>query len=110
MTWQAIRDALHPWAGLLVGLTAYSIAQQVGSSGSFDDCQRFAPLPLIIVALLAIVATAAGAWASWRVVGDKRQGQARHMIAIISTGMAALFVVAMVYPVIAALIIPPCFQ
>lgn len=110
MTWRTIRDALVPWAGLLAGLGAYSVAQQFGSSGSFDDCARFAPLPMILVALLAILATAGGALASWRVLGDTRQGQARQVIATVSVGMAALFVLAMLYPVIAALLIPPCFQ
>jgi hypothetical protein len=43
-------------------------------------------------------------------LSDGRQGQARRVIATISVGMAALFSLAMLYPIAAALIIPPCFQ
>lgn len=105
-----IRDALTPWLGLVVGLTAWGFTHQFGSDGTFDDCKSFAPGPIVVVALVAIAAAALAGLASWRIVSDGKQGQARRVIASISVGTAALFVLAMIYPILAALIIPPCFQ
>lgn len=105
-----IRDALTPWLGLIVGLSAWAFTHQFGADGMFDDCTTFAPIPIVIVALIGIAAATVAGWASWRIVSDGKQGQARRVIATVSVGMAALFALAMLYPVLAALIIPACFQ
>jgi hypothetical protein len=105
-----LRDALAPWWGLVVGLAAWAITHQLGADGTFDDCVTFSPGPVVFIALVAIAASAVAGWLSWRVVSDGRQGPARRVIATVSVGMAALFSLAMLYPVAAALIIPPCFQ
>ena len=110
MTGREFRDALAPWLGLVVGLIAWAITHQIGSDGMFDDCTTFSPGPLILVALLGIVASLIAGIISWGVVRDGKQGQARRVIATVSVGMAALFALAMLYPILAALIIPPCFQ
>jgi hypothetical protein len=105
-----LRDALAPWLGLVVGLAAWAITHQFGADGTFDDCVTFSPGPIVIVALLGIAASIVAGWLSSRILSDGRQGQARRVIATISVGMAALFSLAMLYPIAAALIIPPCFQ
>jgi hypothetical protein len=99
-----------PWAGLAIGVIALAVAHQFGSDGSFDHCGSISPAPLIVVSLLAIAATLAGAFVSWNVYRQDAEPQARKVISAISMGSAALFTVAMIFPIIAALVIPPCFQ
>ena len=107
---EEIADLLMPWAGLMIGLVALGIAHQYGSDGMFDDCLATSPGPLLIVSLLAIVATIGGAFLSWRVFDKESEAPARRVIAAVSMGASALFVLAMILPMIAALLIPPCFQ
>jgi hypothetical protein len=103
-------DLVMPWAGLIVGLVALVIAHQFGSDGMFDDCLAVGSGRLLVVSGLAIAATLGGALVSWRVFNSPAQAPARKVIAVISLGSAALFVFAMILPVIAAVLIPPCFQ
>lgn len=103
-------DLMTPWTGLVIGVVALAIAHQFGSDGTFDHCGSISPGPLIIVSLLAIAATLYGAFVSWTVFRKDAEPQARKVIAAISIGSSAFFVVAMIFPIIAALVIPPCFQ
>jgi hypothetical protein len=103
-------DLMMPWVGLVTALVALAVAHQFGSDGVFDHCLAVSPVPLIIVSLVAIAATAAGGLASWRVFRNDSETPARKMVAVISSGSAALFAFAMILPVIAALVIPPCFE
>ncbi len=105
-----IVDLAMPWAGLIIGLAALITAHQFGSDGMFDNCLSIGPGPLLIVSALTIAATAVGAFLSWRVLDNEAEAPARKVIATISVGASALFVLAMLLPMIAALIIPPCFQ
>jgi hypothetical protein len=105
-----IADLLMPWAGLIAGFVAFAFAHQFGSDGAFDHCLSVSPGPLLIVSILAIAATLAGAFASWRVFRNRAEAPARKVVAVISLGACALFVLAMILPMIAALVIPPCFQ
>jgi hypothetical protein len=101
---------LMPWAGLVTGVVALVIAHQFGADGVFDDCLSVSPVPLLVVSVLAIVATLAGALGSWQVLRNRSEGQARKVVAIVSVGSSALFVLAIVLPMIASVVIPPCFQ
>jgi hypothetical protein len=105
-----ILDLFMPWTGLVVGVLALSIAHQFGSDGMFDDCISTSPGPLLIVSALMIAATLAGSFASWTVYRKGAEAPARKVIAVISIGTSAIFVLAMLLPMIAALVIPPCFQ
>lgn len=105
-----ILDLFVPWVGLIVGVTALSIAHQYGSDGMFDDCMATGRGPLFVVSILAIAATIAGAVVSWRVYNKPAEAPSRKVIAVISVGASALFVLAITLAVIAALLIPPCFQ
>jgi len=107
---EEFRDLFVPWAGLAVGLVAAGIAHQFGSEGTFDDCATISPIPIIIACLIGIAATIFAALSSWRIVCDDKQGEARRVVAIISVGSGALFVFAMILPIIASLVLPPCFQ
>ena len=100
--------ALAPWAGLVVGLVAFSFVHQYGSDGSFNDCDAASPGPLLIVALLGLLACAASAFASWRTMRGSGNEPMR-VVAVISIGLGALFVFGIVLAIIAALVLPPCF-
>ena len=104
------RGLLAPWAGLMTGVVALSIAHQFGSDGTFDDCLAVSPVPLMIVSVLMICATLAGAFVSWRVFRKEADAPARKVVASISIGASVFFVLAMILPMIAALMFPPCFQ
>jgi hypothetical protein len=101
---------LQPWAGLGVGILAAGLVHQIGSEGVFNSCKPVSPVPLIIVAVLGIVVTTAAGIASSQVLRGKEETAARKVVAVISTGSAALLVFSMILPVIASLILPPCFQ
>ena len=102
-------DFLLPWTGLAVGVVAAGVVHQFGSAGTFDHCWAISPIPLIIVAVIGIAVTIVAALFSWRVIRDEDETQARKVVAIISVGAAALFVFAMILPIIASIVIPPCF-
>ena len=105
---RTIFEALAPWAGLVMGLAAAGFVHQFGSDGTFDHCETMAPIPVILVAVLGMVVSLGSGLISWRSV---RSGDAsRRVVAIISVGMALLFAFFIILPVIAALLIPPCFQ
>jgi hypothetical protein len=103
-----IAAAVAPWAGLVAGLIAFSIVHQYGSDGVFDRCDAVSPGPLLIVALLGVLACAASGFASWRAIRGS-ESDAKRVVAITSVGIAALFVFAILLAVLAALILPPCF-
>ena len=103
-------DLFVPWSGLVIGLIALSVAHQFGSDGTFDHCRSISPIPLSIVSILAIAATVAGAFASWGVFSKEAETPTRKIIAAISMGTSAFFILAMIFPIIAAWVIPSCFQ
>jgi hypothetical protein len=105
-----IADLLTPWAGLVIGIIALSVAHQYGSDGMFDDCLAVGRGALFVVSLLAIAATIAGAFVSWRVFNRPAEAPARKLIALVSVGASTFFALAMILPVLAAMMIPPCFQ
>jgi hypothetical protein len=99
-----------PWAGLIISLAGLILAHQFGSEGMFDDCSAIAPLPLLLVALLGLILNVIGAVGSWRVWRNRDEAPARRLIATISLGSAALFAIAIILPIIATAVLPPCFR
>ena len=104
------RDLLMPWAGLIAGLIGMAVVHQVGSEGVFDSCAVVSPVPLLIVAVLGIALALAGGLASLGVLRGDSETPVRKLVATISLGMVGLFAFAMLLPMIASLVIPPCFQ
>ena len=100
-------DAMMPWAGLVVGIVGAGFVHQFGSEGVFNDCRAVSPAPLLIVALIGLLLCLAAGLASWRSV--RSDSGARRVIGVISAGSAALFAFAIILPMIAALLLPPCF-
>ena len=100
----------QPWAGLVAGVAGAAVAHQFGADGTFDHCATISPVPLILVSSACMVAAALGALASAKVARGHDEGPTRRLVAFISIGMAALAVFAVILPMIASLILPPCFQ
>jgi len=98
-----------PWAGLVVGLLAAGAVHQFGSEGVFNDCGSVGRGPLFIVALVGLLVCAASGWGSWRSMRGSGD-EARRVVATISVGSALLFAFSILLAVIAALLLPPCFQ
>ena len=103
------RELFMPWAGLVAGVIGAGVAHQFGSEGTFDSCTAISPGPLLMVSVLCLLLTAAGALGSWRVFREEPEAPARKLVAIISLACSALFVVAILLPMIASLVLPPCF-
>ena len=102
-------ESFMPWAGLVVSLAALAFVHQFGSDGTFDSCSTHAPGPLLIVAAIGLFACVLAGLASWRSLSGE-DGTARRVVAVISAGCSALFSLAIILPMIAALVLPPCFQ
>ena len=105
----SLAHASRPWAGLVVGILAAGFVHQFGSDGTFDRCGALAPGPLLIVAAIGFAACAFAGLVSWRSLRAE-EIPARRVVAVISAGCAALFCMAILLPMIAALVLPPCFQ
>ena len=103
-------EQFRPWAGLVVGILATAFVHQFGSDSVFDHCAAASPAPVLVVGLLGIAVTIAAALISWRAAkgGDEQESWA--LMGFVSVGIAALFVMAMLLPMIAALVLPRCFQ
>jgi hypothetical protein len=104
------RDLFMPWAGLVAGVVAAGVTHQFGSEGMFDFCAVVSPVPLLIVAVLGLALSIAGGLASLTVLRGDSETPVRKLVAIISIGVVGLFCLAILLPMIASLILPPCFQ
>ena len=98
---------LWPWAGLIGAGLAWMLAHQIGSDGTFFDCDGGTALSLVagIFALLLALASGVGSYRLWRRGGET---EARRFIAMIGWLFAILLGLAILLPTIAALILPGC--
>ena len=102
-----LRGMLVSWAGLVIGLVAAGLVHQFGAEGTFNDCRTVSPGPLLVVSIVGLLASTGAGVTS---MGPARsETGARRVVAVISVGMAALFGFAIILPMIAAFILPPCF-
>jgi hypothetical protein len=106
---KALVQAFMPWAGLTVGIFAVVLVHQFGSDGTFNACATVSPGPLLVVAAAGLVACVAAGLGSWRST-HRSTSVARRVIGIVSIGCAVLFAFAILLPMIAALVLPPCFH
>jgi hypothetical protein len=104
-----IRDGFMPWAGLALGTTGYFLAHQIGSDATFQDCRVGSPWIVILGALVGLAVIGGGAFGSWGIYAARSETPARRLIAIVGLLACALYVMGVVLPVIAALVIPRCW-
>lgn len=105
----ALIDTVMPWTGLVFGILGAGFVHQYGSEGVFDHCNLASPGPLLIAAVLGLLVCLAAGFVSWRSF-RRSDNDARRVVGAISAGSAALFCLAILLPMIAALLLPPCFQ
>lgn len=98
-----------PWSGLAASFTGFAIVHQWGSDGVFDSCGNHGSVVNALILSLGLVIVAVGVLGSWRIIRHRGETPPRRFIAMISTGAAALFTLAMTLPTIASLLIPRCF-
>jgi hypothetical protein len=106
-----VRSFLHafaPWAGLAIGVVAVAFVHQFGSEGTFAHCSGMAPGPVMIAAAFGLIVCVLSGFASFRSL--RSEAGPRRVVAAISVGCSALFAFAIILPVIAASILPRCFQ
>ena len=108
-TSERIRDGFMPWAGLALGTTGYFLAHQIGSDATFQDCRVGSPWIVILGTLIGLSVVALGALGSWRVYASDNEAPARRLIAVVGLLACALYVIGIVLPFIAALVIPRCW-
>jgi hypothetical protein len=89
---------------------AGALAHQIGADSIFNDCQRFAPVPLLIVTTICIISSLGGGLASLRAVRMAGGETTSRVVGVISVGFALLVTLAIILPMLAAIILPPCFE
>ena len=109
MTRAQFREQFAPWAGIALGTLAAGVMHQAGSDSVFNDCAVASPVPVLVIGVVAIVVVVLAALMSLRVARSAGEGRSRRMIGGISVGMAGLFLMAIIIPMIASLVLPPCF-
>jgi hypothetical protein len=110
MKTERLRDRFTPWAGLALGTVGFFLAHQVGSDSTFENCRIGSPWVVILGTILGLGIIAIGALASWPIFRSDREERTRRTIAAISLMSAALFALAVVLPLVAALVIPRCWE
>ena len=102
------REALMPWAGIIGAAIGGAIAHQGGADSVFSNCARASPGAVIAVCILGLLIVGAGAFVSWTTRGGSSERSARGLIATVSSFLALFMAFAIVMPMIASLMIPPC--
>ncbi|MFL6732417.1 MAG: hypothetical protein ACJ8EH_09275 [Sphingomicrobium sp.] len=109
MKTERIRDGFLPWAGIALGTTGYFLAHQIGSDATFQDCRIGSPWIVILGTLIGLAVIVLGALGSWRVYASEAESPARRLVAVIGLLASVLYVIGVVLPFIAALVIPRCW-
>jgi hypothetical protein len=104
-----MRDRFMPWAGLALGTVGFAIAHQLGSDATFQDCRVGSPLIVVIATIVGLALVAGGSLGSWRVFDGEGETPARRMIAAVSLMACGVFAMAVILPLVAALVIPRCW-
>jgi uncharacterized membrane protein YidH (DUF202 family) len=106
---ERIRDGFMPWAGLALGTTGFFLAHQLGSDATFQDCHVGSPLIVLLGTVLGLAVIGLGAAGSWRIYAAESEGPARRLVAVVGLLACALYVMGVILPLIAALVIPRCW-
>jgi hypothetical protein len=109
MKTERIRDGFMPWAGLALGTIGFFLAHQIGSDATFQDCSVGAPLIVVLGTLIGLLAIGVGALGSWRIYAAEGETPARMLIAVVGMLACALYLMGVLLPFIAALVIPGCW-
>jgi hypothetical protein len=109
VTVERIRDGFMPWAGLALGTVGFFLAHQLGSDSTFQDCRVGSPWIVIVGTIAGLALVTLGALGSSRVYASREEITPRRLVAIVSLMTCALYAIAIILPLIAALVIPRCW-
>ena len=109
MRTERIRDGFMPWAGLALGTTGYFLSHQVGGDSTFQDCSVGSPWIVLLGTLVALAVIGLGALGSWRIFAAQSETPARRLVALVGLLACGLYVVGVLLPLIAAMVIPRCW-
>lgn len=98
-----------PWAALLGAAIGWFLAHQVASSAVFDRCTPFTLTLVLVIGLVGLMLTVAGALLSLRVHRGAGDSEARRFIALVGLLLAPLLALATVLESASALIVGSCF-
>jgi hypothetical protein len=102
---------IAPWAGWIGGIAGWFISQQIGSGFSQLDCRRVDLTPMLVIGAVGAGLAIGGGLISWRAyrgaVGADLVPTSRF-IAATSSLAASIFLLAILFQTLAALIIPQC--
>lgn len=100
-----------PWAGLLAGLIAWLINQQLGVVLVPWSCALGRTTPILILGLVALALAGAGLFTSLRAVRNGAAGvseEARRFVGWLSVGLAGVFMLTILAQMLAALLLTGC--
>ena len=98
---------LWPWAAMIGSGGAWALAHQIGSDGTFYECENGTEI-VLIVGLVTLIVTVVSGLASFRLWRRGGETEARRFVALIGWLFAILLGLAILLPTVAALIIPEC--
>jgi hypothetical protein len=98
---------LWPWAGLVGAGLAWALDHQIGSDGTFFDCNA-GSTATIVVGILTLILDVACGFASWRLWQSGKETAARRFIALLGVLFALLLGLAILLSTVAGLILPEC--
>ena len=108
-TAERIRDGFIPWSGLALGTIGFFLAHQIGSDATFQDCRIGSPWFVVLGTLVGLAVIGLGVLGSWRVYAADKEAPARRLVAVVGLLACALYVIGVILPLIAALVIPRCW-
>jgi hypothetical protein len=103
-------EQLLPWAALIGGGLGWALSQQIGSESVFDGCTGGTMMLVLVVGVLGLLLSAAGALFSLRIWrrGDA-ESEARRFVALTMSLVCALLALAILLQTLSAPIIASCF-
>jgi hypothetical protein len=105
---------LAPWSGLIAGFLAWAVGQQVSTLLVAPSCALGRPWPVLATGLVSLLLAGAGLIVSWRVWRSGRAEESepgegtRRFIGALSTGLAAIFILAILAQSLAAALLNGC--
>lgn len=108
--WQ---ETWSPWAGMVLGFVAWAISQQGGNMLVHWSCRRGSSLPILAIGLIGAIVTVAGLLLSRRGArasgaGASEANRVRHFISVLCTGVAGVFLLAIIGQTAAGLVFTGC--
>jgi hypothetical protein len=107
---ERLRDGFMPWAGLALGTAGFFLAHQLGSDATFQDCRVGSPFIVLLGTLLGLCVIGLGAIGSWRIYAAASETPARKLVAAVGLLACVLYAIGVLLPLLAALLIPRCWE